>query len=360
MLEDRRLVLTLRGRALLVFGATSLLAAWITGNRELALAASLLCAPVGIDLVFKLGTLSSLHVHLGARRTEAGRTFSQIVEVSNRSARRTDHDIVVHEPATANYRGRSMIERLGPGEKVQVPLLGRSKQRSVVSERELVIETPYPFGFFRCRLRYRVSAELVTEPARIRLPVRVLPTVSGGEPEFRSNDLLGGASFYSLREHQLDEDARMVHALKSATTGTLVRKVLRGQLPRELGVVLDLRRPPGRPLTANKRFFEYCLSVAASLADVLYARGHQQYWVVLGVGERGTQRISTNHDRLDYLRDLSTVGPVEWGPFDRGAVESLRNCEGVYWIPAGGQVRNVDDLDFRAVVLGTNLEGASP
>src|SRR5690606_13423596 len=124
----------------------------------------------------------------------------------------------------------------------------RSLVRSHVVERVFVLTSTWPLGLFRSRAALAVQAELVTQPAPVPLRADLVRAIAERQAAQHLRTNVRGAEFHSLREHQPDEDARGVHALRSASAGTLVRRVLRGSMPRTAGVVLDLRRPPGRRL----------------------------------------------------------------------------------------------------------------
>ena len=209
-----------------------------------------------------------------------------------------------------------------------------------VRSRTFILETRYPFGFVDCRAEFCVDAELITEPARMELPRSLLQALQRGELEPWANNQLGGGEFHSLREYVTGEDARSVHALRSATMGTLVRKELRGYQQREAWMVLDLRRPPGRMVHLGGRRLEWSLSACASLLDMLTQRGvllrclaierHDRFWTV-----------DSHQSALDLLTFLAEARPVPHRALDRDFPEELLRGD-VYWFPAGGYLARTD------------------
>ena len=252
----------------------------------------------------------------------------------------------------ATYTGGAIVETLGPARAVKVRLHSRSRRRGHARSRTFELETRYPFGFLSSHAEISVQAELVTEPARTELPRTTLLSLQRGELEPWENDQLGGWQFHSLREYALGEDVRSVHALRSATFGTLVRKEIRGQQQREVFIILDLRRPPGRLLHLGVRRLEWSLSACASLLDILTGSGvlvrclaidtHERFWT-----------IESYNDELDFLTFLAVARPVQYRELGPDLLNEVRRRQ-VYWFPAGGCRASADmeALGCEAILVG--------
>ena len=143
------LSLTLRGRILALLISLSVLAAWLTGDYHARLAASLLMAPMLVDLLFKGRGLRGVSIRPHGRRTQAGFPFLETLEV--RGGRRILRDLSIAEPRTATYAGGAVVEVLRPGRALSVRLHSRSRRRGHARSRTFEMETRYPFGFLTRR-----------------------------------------------------------------------------------------------------------------------------------------------------------------------------------------------------------------
>jgi len=345
--------ITLRGRVLLLLVGLSLGAAWLTGDPNAQLAASLLLAPLFVDFLLKARGLEHIEVQVSHRRTEAGAPFLETVHLRHTGSSRPIHELCVSEPRTAVHQGAALIESLAPGRSIEVRLSCRSRIRSHLLERAFLLESVYPLGFLRSRVIRKVSSDLITEPARVRLPVQVLHSSQQGDPDYRDNLRPFGGEFHSLREYTHGEDARMVHALRSAAVGTLVRRVTQGHLPRQIGMVLDLRRPPGRPLRRGIRRFEWSLGACATLVDHLRSRQMALSCVVLGEESR-LEELTSVLQTSEFLTFLSEATASRHRPAPDDLLRQLEACESCYWIPAGGYLdrEEIAALPGEVMLLG--------
>lgn len=355
----RSLDLTLRGRVLLLLVGLAVGAAWLTGDTHAQLAAGLLLAPLFVDLVLKARGLDRIRVEVETRRTEAGAPFLENVRLLHGGRSRIFHELCVSEPRTSVHHGAAMVESLAPGQEVSVRFSCRSRSRSHLVERSFLLETSYPLGFLQRRIVQKIPADLVTEPARVRLPVHLLRSAQQGDPDYRDNLRQSGGEFHSLREYSHGEDARMVHALRSAATGTLVRRVTQGQQPRQVGLVLDLRRPPGRPLHRGQRRFEWSLGACATLVDHLRLRQMVLSCLVLGEDSRH-EELASVLQTVDFLTFLSEALPSHHQPAGDELLTRLEDCESCYWIPAGGFLAKDEIASLRAQVTLVGMSGGAP
>jgi uncharacterized protein (DUF58 family) len=298
--------LTMRGRLLVLLASLALFAAWFSGDANARLAAALLLAPLLVDFALVPRHLHRVQMAVRPRRTIAAATFREELELqcSGRALR----EVTVHEPRTAPAGSRTLVERLLRGRNV-VHLQARSNQRSRVDHRVLVLHCEWPFGFFAAQALVQCATELVTEPGRLRLPAPVLESLCQPAVVDRDSRLQTGPDFHSLREHHPDEDARAVHALRSAALGMLVRREMRGSLLAEVGIVLDLRRPPGRNPRVGQRRFEWSLSACASMLDVLCGQGTAVRVVVVGAATAAVP-VQSEAQLTSFLTFLSEAEPV--------------------------------------------------
>ena len=268
------------------------------------------------------------------RRTVAAAAFRE--ELQLQCSGRALREVTVHEPRTALASAWTLIERLARGHNV-VHLQARSNQRSRVDHRVLVLHCEWPFGFFAAETVVRCAAELVTEPGRLRLPAPVLESLRQPAVADRDSRLQTGPDFHSLREHHPDEDARAVHALRSAAPWACWCRRREMQQQHAGGgravVVLDLRRPRRRARLGQRRF-EWSLSACASMLDLLCSR-HGHGVVVLGARRR---MVQSGAEHTALLTFLSEAEPVPHRPLEPLTLRELAACERSYWIAAGGHL----------------------
>ncbi len=339
--------MTPRGRVVALLISLAVGAAWLTGDPNARLAASLLVAPLLIDLALKPSQLRRIAIQASTRRTWAGAPFIQDLLVRH-TGTRAQRDVTIYEPSTSTFSSAAMLTKAQPREPISLRLPGRSKRRGHAIERVWMLESLYPLGFFSVRAVAKVATELITEPARVELPVDLAHDTWAGQPDARANPRAGGSEFYALREHQLDEDARGVHAMRSASVGTLVRRVLRGQDPRQVGLVLDLRTPNGRAMARMRRGFEWALCASATLTDRAHTEGTVlQVLVVASTPLRF--EVLDESSAEEFTTFLAECEPCPDRPLQDQEFAEFGDCDTTYWLSAGG-LRPIETIE------GTKLE----
>lgn len=327
------LELTLRGRVLAGLGSAAGFAAWLGDDPNARLAAALLLAPLLVDFLWKPRRLHRCEVRVAPRRTAAGAPFTERLTLVHQG-RSPARECLLLEPRTMRIDPPGLVPVLQPGVPCQVTLRGRSLQRSHVLERVFVLLSAWPLGLFRARAVIAVAADLVTEPARVPLSPHLVHAIAEREAAPRDRTTLPGPEFHSLREHHPGEDARGVHALRSASIGTLVRRVTLGRMPRTVGVVIDLRRPPGRSISQGSRRFEWSLGATASLLAFLRTRGAEV--LVLVIDAEPTQLlVQSPAAEADLLTLLAEASPTPHRALVPEQLDQLRRLEQCYWVPAG-------------------------
>lgn len=344
--------LTLRGRVLAWLAALASGAAWLGGDDNARLAAAMLAAPLVVDFIAKQRRLHDTELRLGPRRTSAGAPYGESVLLTHRG-RRPLRECMLAEPRTMRSEPAVLLPELRAGVPLRVDMRQRSLQRSHLVERVFVLVSHWPLGLFRTRSVVRVASDLITEPARVALHPELLRSADSTEAEAQDRSALPGPEFHSLREHQPEEDARSVHAMRSATLGTLVRRVTQGRLPRSIGIVLDLRRPPGRPLSQGIRRFEWSLGACASLLAMVRARGAEAKVLVLAAepAELDVRGPLQEQELLTLLAEASPSPHRPLPPELFAAVQRLPHC---YWIPAGAYLASPE---FAAMSGNVTLVG---
>jgi len=332
MATSRSLEPTARGRILLALAGASVLGAWLSGDANVRLAAALLTAPLVVDLIKKPRGLTAVAVHVAPRRTVVGAPFHDEVRLENRGAA-TLREVMVGEERTR--AAPALVDALRPGAAARAVLACTAPHRSHRRERTFELQTEWPLGLFRARAVAVAATDFVTEPRRTPVPVAALraSALSCAAPQTQRQ--LPGDDFHALREHDLAEDARGVHALRSATLGTLVRTVVRGQQPQQIGIVLDLRRPPGRHLHHGRGRFEWGLGACAALLDEFTARAVSVAVVVIGA-HTVHARVRSPAEHRELLTLLAEAAAVPHRALEPGALDDLLRLEHCIWIAAGG------------------------
>ncbi|MGC6487936.1 MAG: hypothetical protein ACON4Z_09850 [Planctomycetota bacterium] len=328
---------TARGKIVAWLAALAGGAAWLGDDDNARLAAAMLAAPLVVDFVAKQRRLHHTSIRVAPRTTTAGAVYTESVTVEHRGRRLLRH-CQLTEPRNMRSEPPTLLPTLAPFEPQRVELRQRSVVRSHIVERVFVLESRWPLGMFSTRSVVSAAADLITEPARVPLRAHVLEAAADAEVAPVDRTKLPGPEFYALREHNLDEDARGVHALRSAALGTLVRRVTRGRMPRTVGVVLDLRRPPGTPRGRGLRRCEWSLGACATLVDALHRQGADARVLVVDetpetVEVRGPAQLTA---LLTILSEASLSRHAKLPGELLDEVRALAHC---YWIPAGGFAR---------------------
>jgi uncharacterized protein (DUF58 family) len=146
--------------------------------------------------------------------------------------------------------------------------------RGLLRFSELVLRTSYPFGLFEKTLRHRVEDLLVVYPALE--PDRAGLEVAEQRLDAESVERAGhGTEVLHLREYRPGDEARAVHARRSAALGRLVvRERARARAP-AIHLLLDdlLPESEGREHPARREGFERRIRQLAWLASTAHTRG---------------------------------------------------------------------------------------
>jgi len=327
--------LTLRGRVLAWLAALAGGAAWLGGDAHARLAAAMLATPLVVDLVAKQRRLHETGLSVAARRTAVGAAFLESVVVTHRG-RVPLRECTLLEPRTMRSESPALLPTLRANVRTRVEIRQRSLQRSHVRERVFLLVSHWPLGMFRARAAVGVHADLVTVPARVALQLDLVRAIADTEFAARDRSQLPGPEFHSLREHLAEEDARAVHALRSASLGTLVRRITSGRKPRSVGIVLDLRRPPGRSQEHGARRFEWSLGACATLVHLVRARSAEARVLLLGT-EPADIVVQGPGREEELLTRLAASSPSPHRPLPDGLFATIRQLDHCFWIQAAAR-----------------------
>ncbi|MEZ6037633.1 MAG: DUF58 domain-containing protein [Planctomycetota bacterium] len=344
--------MTARGKVLLWLATLAGGAAWLGDDDNARLAAAMLATPLVVDFVAKQRRLQDTSIRVAPRRTQAGAVFVESVQVEHRG-RSPLRGCRLAESRTMRGSPRVLLPTLSPFAPARFEIRQRSLVRSHLLERVFDLRTQWPLGMFETQAIVTAEADLITEPAREPVPQSTIDAAFEAESAPRERSMLPGPEFAALREHHLDEDARGVHALRSAALGTLVRRVTRGRTPRDVGVVLDLRRPPGQGQGRGLRRAERCLGACADLVEQLHRRGAAARVLVIAseperVEVRGQAQLN------DLLTLLAEASLAQHHPIASEHLAEFATMEHCFWIAAGGYFRGPDQhgLAGKVTLLG--------
>lgn len=350
------LELTLRGRVLAWLAALATGAAWLGGDANARLAAAMLAAPLAVDFAKKQRRLHHTSIRVAARRTVVGAAYREELVLVHHG-RRPLRECLLLEPRTMRTGPPVLLPTLAPLTPQRVEARQRSLQRSHVLERVFLLVSQWPLGLFRTRSVVAVGAELVTAPAPVPLAAELVRALGATEPATHDRSPLPGPEFHSLREHQDGEDARAVHALRSATLGTLVRRVTAGHTPLCVGIVLDLRRPPGRPLSQGARRFEWSLGACAALLQLVRRRGAEARVLVLA-GEPADVLVRGPAQQAELSTLLAEASPSPHRPLPPALFRVVQGLAHCFWIPAGAYLASPEftAMPGTVTVVGGDFE----
>ena len=246
-----------------------------TGNNMLYLVAGLLLALIVVSSILSERCLRSLRVQrLGTDAAYAGEPAAYRFRVV--STRSPSFALSVTEEE-ANLEGAAEIPELVPG----VPVVARgtlvARRRGVYRLREIRVTTTYPFGLFAKSRLFDAEGTLLVYPPR-RPPSGAPPTLPTGGGEAGSPGRgEGSGDVYGMTEFKPGDDARRIHWLKSAATGTLLRTQREREERRSAVLQVDVTAPADR--------LDAACAEAAAQAQGLLDRGYE-----VGL-EAGTTRL---------------------------------------------------------------------
>ncbi|MBK8976248.1 MAG: DUF58 domain-containing protein [Planctomycetes bacterium] len=335
---DTKLELTPRGRIALVLLHLTAGAAFLTGDDNARLAASLIAAPLLIDVAVKLLRRPRVELTVAQRRTHARAAFLEALSIRN-LARHPLRDLLLREPAThIHSAGGIHIPYLAGGTAQPCRVAARSNRRGIAAERRFSARTEFPLGFLAWRLEQSVRARLVTEPARVPLSPYAASAWTEARPRFDEGRRDQASEFHSLREYRYGEDARLVQARRSAALGVLVRRVLRGGPIADATLVLDLRRPRGMPTQYGRRDLDPHLGRAAAAVDLALAQGTQLRCLAIDAEQTHSFAVTDRNSSTAFLDYLAAARSCPFRTLHDDERALLPDDGLTLWVPAGGFV----------------------
>jgi uncharacterized protein (DUF58 family) len=210
----------------------------------------------------------------------------------------------------------------------------RPPGRGVFGYGNFIVESSYPFIFFRRRFSVHVDGSLTVYPALMDIDMDILHGRRGqGDDALRPGE---GDELLSLREFREGDSRKLVHWKASAKAGGLLVKEYSANLPRMATIVLDGSGPPEPP--SFEKAVSYAASAALRLVDLGYYVGLKGPGVDLPYGS-GRAHVYRLLESLALVKEDDSTDAIIEGEL-RGAVMVVRKSS------AHGDMHISTDPDF--------------
>ncbi|RKY15277.1 MAG: hypothetical protein DRP82_02095 [Planctomycetota bacterium] len=260
------------------------------------------------------------------RAVFCGERFEVTVSVRNGKRLFWAHGLRISEAAvnsSLKVEEEGYIAAVAPRKSATASVTLSAHKRGVLALRGVLVETLFPFAFFRKRLAYEVAETVIVYPAIVDVglhmeacgrmrSLRRVPLYIRGEEDFRG-----------LHEYRDGDNPRRIHWALSAKHQKLLVREMDTRRADKLVVVFE-------PFVASERQreeFERAVSLAASLLFEAHKRGYET-----GLVTRLRRRTVTvfGAGRRLMLRQLEVLAHVEPLPPDSNwlAHLNIRRTEG--------------------------------
>ena len=283
--------LTVRGRAFLAAGITTIVCAIIVGHPALV--------RVGV-LVTALPLLTALWIGRSRYRLALVRTVSPQLVAAGQPSRvqltltneaRTPTGVLLledHLPYVLGPRPRFVLEGIGHGWRRHVSYTVRSDVRGHFDVGPMTVRVTDPFGLIELGRAFHTTASLTVTPRTVPLPGIMLGGAWTGSGDNRPRSFAtGSAEDVTVREYRRGDDLRRVHWRSSARVGELMVRREEQPWQSRATVFLDNRLVSHRGQGVASSL-EAAVSAAASVAVHLAQRGYAVRLVTAAGEEPGT------------------------------------------------------------------------
>ncbi|QZY27969.1 DUF58 domain-containing protein [Nocardioides coralli] len=308
--------LTLRGRAFLAAGVTTLACSVVLGQQQLGRVGVL----VAVLPLLAAGLLGRSRYRLSLVRTvtpqlvTAGSPARVSLALSN--AGRTPSGVLMLEdqvPYVLGTRPRFVLEGIGHGWHHTVTYQVRSDVRGQFEIGPMTVRITDPFGLVELGRSFRTTVPITVVPRTVPLPHIPIGGAWTGSGDNRPRAFAtGSAEDVTVREYRHGDDLRRVHWRSSARVGELM--VRREEQPWQSRATLFLdnraRAHRGHGLASS---LEAAVSAAASIAVHLSQRGFTVR-LVTATGEDPTNAWHFREAELNTAPLLESLAVVEAVP----------------------------------------------
>ena len=317
-MRDALAALTVRGRAFLAAGITTIAAAIVVGHGSVV--------RIGV-LVAALPLITAWWVGRSRYRLALLRTISpQIVtagqpasvELALSNDARTPTGVLLLEerlPYVLGTRPRFVLEGMGHGWRRHAHYQVRSELRGQFEIGPMTVRVSDPFGLVELGRAFRSTNRLTVTPRTVPLPVIPLGGAWTGSGDNRPRAFASGsAEDVTVREYRRGDDLRRVHWRSSARVGELMVRREEQPWQSRATVFLDNRATSHRGQGAASSL-EAAVSAAASIAIHLTHRGYSVRLVTASGERRDTEWHSQSSEAstASLLEALAVVQTVQVG-----------------------------------------------
>ncbi len=316
--------LTVRGRAFLAAGITTIAAAVVVGHSSLV-RVGVLIAVLPLLTAWWVGRSRyrlSLVRTLTPQLVTAGQPATVELRVSNEA--RTPTGVLLLEerlPYVLGTRPRFVLEGLGHGWSRHATYQVRSELRGQFEIGPMAVRVTDPFGLVELGRAFHATTRLIVTPRIVVLPNIPLGGAWTGSGDNRPRAFAtGSAEDVTVREYRRGDDLRRVHWRSSARVGELMVRREEQPWQSRATVFLDNRGTSHRGQGAASSL-EAAVTAAASIAVHLTHRGYTVRLVTASGDSRETQWHSQTGEAstaplLEALAmvqlDHSAVADTQW------------------------------------------------
>lgn len=269
--------LTVRGRAFLAAGTTTVVCALVVGQEPLVragllvLALPLVCALVLARSRYRL----ALEREVSPQHLAAGQAARVRLTLTN-EGRLPSGALLLEDqlPYVLGTRPRFVVEGIGPGWRRSVDHVVRSEVRGRFEVGPMTVRVRDPFGMVELGRSFRGTAPLVVTPRTVPLPAVPVEGGQRGAGDDRPRAFaVGSAEDVTVREYRRGDELRRVHWRSSARRGELMVRREEQPWQSRVTVVLDHRARAHRGQGVASTL-EAAVSAAASVGVHLARRGY--------------------------------------------------------------------------------------
>lgn len=299
--EGLRLIL-----ATLLIGLASL----NTGNNLMYLIFSVMLSVLCLSLILTFVNLKGVEISVKPEEELFKRRPAKIkIVITNKKRFLASHSIVVTSRRESPFRLSCYIDRISPGDTIEVYEEILPLRRGIVNlKEELLLWTGFPFIFTERSVKPLIDKTLLIYPEIKDLELPLPFYASGSRRSTNEGD------FQKVRPYQYGDDRRLVHWKATAKTGELMIKELGNEEIRKVTIFFDNFIPADAaisPLSMDS--FEESVSLAASLSERFISTDYYLRFVTCTKGGEVTVTIPFGRGRdhlLKILDHLAIVSPV--------------------------------------------------
>lgn len=308
-LRHRSTRVTTEGTRFLFFTLAVAVAAINTGNNLFYLLLAMMLSIILMSGIMAESCLRRLefHRHL-PDLVYAGEPVTATVVVANRKSRLPSFSLHLWDVTGEQEFDRGLtVWQLMPGASQisSYPLIATRRGRLRFDG--VRVGTSFPFGLFHKKAYYPLDGSVVVAPFIRPVESALLQGLTLFGQDLSLPRKGHGSDLYNLRQYQAGDDSRTIHWLSTARTSKLMVRETEAEDQRRVTLMLSLLAP-----LSHERLFEEAVSLTASMAQDLGARGYQVRLVVGGVSSpfgQGEAHLLQLMETLALCERWSPDGP---------------------------------------------------